>query len=147
MRLFVGPLSELTEQQAVRDVIETAIRPNGFLAFLKKTSRRVSCTMMELPARDGRGPIYFAIVHIHPPNLAAKVIRKRNGTIIRTRSVTIREFVERDPANERRRDVFSERPWNRRSRDRRGHALLRICGSTKQAVFAPVKGFSREYRD
>jgi hypothetical protein len=147
MRLFVGPLPELTGQQEVRDVIEAAIRARGPLAFLYKAVRRVSCTMMEVPARDGRGPIYFAIVHIHPQDLAVKVIRKLNGAILKGRPLSVREFIERDPENERRRDVPGARPWNRRNRDRRGHAVLRICGSTKQAVFAPVKGFSREYRE
>jgi hypothetical protein len=150
MRLFVGPLPQSAGQKDVRDFIETGIRQRGPLAFLNKTAGRVSCTMMEVPGREGRGPIYFAIVHIHPASLAEKVIRNLNGSTIRSRAVAIREFIERDPGNERRRSPSSEQPWNRRSLDRRGYAVFRVfrvCGSTRQIIIAPVEGFAREYRD
>lgn len=147
MRLFVGPLAESAGQQDVRDFIETGMRPKGPLAFLKKTAGRVSCTMMEVPGGEGRGATYFAVVHIHPTSLAEKVIANLNGALIKSKAVTVREFIERDAVNERRRKPLSEHPWNRRSLDRRGNAVLRVYGSTKQAVFTPVKGFAREYKD
>jgi hypothetical protein len=147
MRLFVGPLPEVASQEDVRDFIETALRPRGPFAFFKKTVGRVSCAMMEVAGRDGRGPIYFAIVHVHPASFADKVIVNLNGATIRGRTVTVRKFTERNPANERRREVASEHPWNRRNRDRRGHAVRRTNASNRQVVFAPVKGFAREYKD
>jgi hypothetical protein len=145
MRLFVGPLSESAGQKDVRDFIETGIRPRGPLAFLNKTTGRVSCTMMEVPGREGRGPIYFAIVHIHPASLAKKAITNLNGSTIRSRAVAVREFIERDPGSERRRRPSSAHPRNQRSLDRRGYAVFRVCGSARQLTIVPVKGYVREY--
>jgi hypothetical protein len=146
MRLFVGPLAEAVSLQDVRDLIESGIRPTGPFAFLKKTPGRVNCTMMEVPGRDGRATIYFAIVHIHPATFGGKVVAKLNGTTLRGRPVSVRPYMERHPGNERR-ELPGIPLRERRGHDRRGHAVRRVYGAAKEFVFAPVKEFAREYNE
>jgi len=147
MRLFVGPLAEAVSQQDVREFIESGIRPTGPFAFLKRNAARVACTLMEVPGRDGRATIYFAVVHIHPEALGYKAIANLKGEPLKGRPVSVRKYVERNPANERRREQPNIRLKERRGDDRRGHAVRRVHGATKGLVFSPVKAFARVYTE
>jgi len=143
MRLFVGPLPEHVSPQDVRNFIGSGIRPRGPLALFKKAPKTVSCTMMETPSYRGQSSTYFAIVQIPFPALAERAIKNLNGGSIGNRQVTVREYVDRDSANDRRRTEASEQAQSRRTRERRGHAILRVYRAPEKVVVAPV---NRAYR-
>lgn len=153
MRLFVGPLLESVDKRDLEDFVKSGTRRKGPLGLFKKSARLVACTMMESHAGGRAAPIYFAEVQLYPDSLALKAIATLDGTAIRGSAVRVRRFIERAPANDRRRYSLTGRPTDRRARERRGNALLRVAGAakrssagaTRKVVVTPVKGFAREY--
>jgi len=145
MRLYVGPLPDYVDQKDVRAFVESAIRPKGFLRFLEKKTGPVTCTMMQ-SQRPGSLPVYFAVVHVHPHRRALRAIAALNGTAIRGGVVRVRRFIVRNPANDRRRNISLERPSDRRRRERRGYALLRV-GAANRLGIAPLDPMARGLPD
>lgn len=147
MRLFVGPLAESASSQDVRRFIQAGISHKGWLGLFKNASGQFSCTMMEVPGRNGFDSTYFAIVQIPLPSLARKAITNLNGASINEKTVSVRMFVERNPANDRRQAIPLDKAAGRRKRERRGHAVPRIFRTAKKVVIEPVMGFAREHQD
>lgn len=147
MRLFVGPLPEFASSQDVRNFIRAGISPKGWLGLFKKASGQFSCTMMEVPDRNGFDPIYFAIAQIPSPSLARKAITNLNGASINGKTVRVRMFVERNPANDRRQAIPLDETAGRRRRERRRHAVRRTFRTPKKVDIEPVIGFTRVYDD
>jgi hypothetical protein len=153
MRLFVGPLPETVDQRDLGDFVGSGSRRKGPLGLFKKTARPVACTMMESHAGAHAAPIFFAVVHLYPDSLALKAIATLDGNALRGRMVRVRRFIERDTANDRRRNGSPSQSVDQRARERRGDAVLRIAGTgrrssagaARKVVVTAVKGFAREY--
>ncbi|MCW8841420.1 MAG: RNA-binding protein [Gammaproteobacteria bacterium] len=108
MELFVGNITTTT---TLNDVI------NLFRSFASKARFR----MVEKKMENGNRA-YYAVADFDSDKLAAKAIKRLNGSIIRGQNVIIREFIHRSYSNERRAVNWRDKPWNgpeRRRNERR----------------------------
>ncbi|WP_455366768.1 hypothetical protein [Kaarinaea lacus] len=127
MEIYIGNLPGEISPGELKKVVNAVLLPNNFREFIKRlfqeTERITHSEFDVIQKVQGDSHSCFAHGVIKPDRIARRLLYRMDHLTFQGKSLRVREFTQRDAANDRRcksrQNLFSVEVYNRRQQERR----------------------------
>ncbi|WP_455376083.1 hypothetical protein [Kaarinaea lacus] len=126
MDIYIGNLPNQVNSSDLKKVVNTVLLPNNFRELIQQlVHRKDRVTFSEFDVVESQlgGGARFARGVIMPDTVARRLLSRMDHLTFQGKSLRVREFSQRDKANDRRRkttqNLYAVTIYNRRSKERR----------------------------
>ena len=127
MDIYIGNLPKQLNSSQLRKIVSYALLPNSFRELMervfKRTGRIQHGDFEVIDTQQGDQTVRFAHAVIEPDQVARRVVKRLDHLTLQGSSLRAREYMPRDPANDRRyrrhKNLYAVGIYNRRVGERR----------------------------
>jgi len=122
MEIYIGNIPKGTRPTELRKLLKDSVKASVFTrmyeqaAALGRFDNDIEINIVKRKRFKKHGYYRYGHVVIHSDRIAPVALEALQDSKIRGSKLEIREFVERNPANDRRSVDWESKPWNRRQR-------------------------------
>lgn len=127
MDIYIGNLPEQLDSSQLRKIVSNVLSPNNFPELmgrlLKRRGRIEQGEIQVIDQQQGDHVVRYAHAVIKPDQVARRVVQRLDHLTLEGAALRAREYVYRDPANDRRfrrhKNLYAVAIYNRRVGERR----------------------------
>ena len=126
MDIFIRRLPEATTRHDIIKFVSDALMPRWKLFGSKPIGTLNKCSILQITDPHPGNIEFHGLLKIEPATAALEVIKRINGTYLKSKKVEVRKYYRRSAARDRRRKELQPLPGEileQRKRDRRRPSL------------------------